>query len=79
MSTKTVTQPQSASVVPIVSKKDGVPEILQQYCGDAVQFAGTAEALYDRHLIFDRAIDPKAASARERFEAFAHSVRDVLA
>jgi glucan phosphorylase len=28
---------------------------------------------------FDRAIDPKVASARERFEAFSHSVRDVLA
>src|SRR5215472_15288984 len=79
MSTKTVTPPTSATVVPMVSKKDGVPEILQQYCGDSIQFAGTADALYDRHLIFDRAIDPKAASARERFEAFAHSVRDVLA
>ena len=28
------------------------------------------DALYDRHLVFDRAIDPKVASARERFEAF---------
>jgi starch phosphorylase len=79
MSTKTVTQPKSAPVVPIAKKKDVGPELLQHYCGDAIQFAGTADALYDRHLIFDRAIDPKAASARERFEAFAHSVRDVLA
>ena len=78
MSTKTVTQPKSAPVVPIVTKRDSVPEILQQY-GDSIQFAGTTDALYDRHLIFDRAIDPKAASARERFEAFAHSVRDVMA
>jgi starch phosphorylase len=79
MSTKTVTQPKSAPVVPIAKKKDAGPELLQQYGGDSVQFAGTADALYDRHLIFDRAIDPKATSARERFEAFAHSVRDVLA
>jgi len=79
MSTKTVTQPNSATVVPIAPKKDGVPELLQQYCDDSIQLAGTADALYDRHLIFDRAIDPKVASARERFEAFAHSVRDVLA
>src|SRR5215469_14382599 len=78
MSTKTVTPPKSAPVVPIVKKKD-VAELLQQYGGDSIQFAGTADALYDRHLIFDRAIDPTAASARERFEAFAHSVRDVLA
>jgi len=79
MSTKTVTQPNSATVVPIATKKVVTPELLQQYCGDSIQFSGTADALYDRHLIFDRAIDPKVASARERFEAFAHSVRDVLA
>jgi starch phosphorylase len=79
MSTKTVTQPSPAAVVPIPKKKDSVSERLQQYSGDSVQFAGTTDALYDRHLIFDRAIDPKVASARERFEAFAHSVRDVLA
>ena len=79
MSTKTVTQPNSATVVPIATKKVATPELLQQYCGDSIQFSGTADALYDRHLIFDRAIDPKVASARERFEAFAHSVRDVLA
>ena len=78
MSTKTVTQP-TAAVVPMATKKRSTPDLLQQYCGDSIQFAGSAEALYDRHLIFDRAIDPKAASARERFEAFAHSVRDVLA
>src|SRR5208282_2597108 len=40
---------------------------------------GTENALYDRHLVFDRAIDPKVASARERFEAFSRSVRDILA
>src|SRR5262252_7084579 len=79
MSTRIVTQPNSATVVSIPKKKDGVSELLQQYSGDSIQFAGTADALYDRHLIFDRAIDPKVASARERFEAFAHSVRDVLA
>jgi starch phosphorylase len=78
MSTKTVTQPNSATVVPIATNKDSTPDLLEQYCGDSIQFAGSTEALYDRHLIFDRAIDPKAASARERFEAFAHSVRDVL-
>ena len=45
----------------------------------AIPFAGTEDALYDRHLVFDRAIDPKVASARERFEAASHAVRDVLA
>jgi glycogen phosphorylase len=38
-----------------------------------------ALADYDRHLLFDKAADPAGASARDRFEAFARSVRDVLA
>ena len=37
-----------------------------------------AKALYEGHLRFDNVIDPAAASARERYEAFARSVRDVL-
>ncbi len=35
--------------------------------------------IYERHLVVDRANDPRAATPREQFEAFAHSVRDVLA
>ena len=79
MNTKIVTPPNSAKVVPMATKKKSVSELLQQYSSDSIQFAGTEDALYERHLIFDRAIDPKVASARERFEAFARSVRDVLA
>src|SRR5580658_4133934 len=54
-------------------------ELLQQYGFGPIPFVGTEDALYERHLVFDRAIDPKAASARERFEAFSSSVRDILA
>ena len=36
------------------------------------------DALYERHLLFDDVIDPLAAGARDRFEAAARSVRDVL-
>jgi glycogen phosphorylase len=79
MSTKTVTQPDSTKVVPMATKKDNISELLQQYSSGLIRFAAGKDALYERHLIFDRAIDPKVASARERFEAFAHSVRDVLA
>jgi len=77
MSTKTVGQPKPAKIVPM-TKLEGLSDLLQQYGGNLIRFSGTEGALYDRHLIFDRAIDPKVASARERFEAFAHSVRDVL-
>ena len=54
-------------------------ELLQQYGCGPIPFVGTENAFYERHLVFDRAIDPKAASARERFEAFSSSVRDILA
>jgi starch phosphorylase len=43
-----------------------------------VQFSGTDEALYERHLLFDSGVDLAAATARDRFEALARSVRDVL-
>jgi starch phosphorylase len=39
---------------------------------------GTESALYERHLLFDNVVDLTAADARERFEAVAHSVRDIL-
>ncbi len=78
MSTKTVAQPKPSKIVPIPTKPENLPELLHQYGGNLIRFAGTEGALYDRHLVFDRAIDPKVASARERFEAFASSVRDVL-
>ncbi|CAG0959350.1 partial Maltodextrin phosphorylase, partial [Anaerolineae bacterium] len=53
-------------------------ELLKQYGCGPVQFSGTDNAFYERHLIFDNIIDLKTAGARERFEAFARSVRDVL-
>ena len=44
-----------------------------------VIFHGDPNALYDRHLVFDYAIDPDSATPRERYEAVARSLRDVLA
>ncbi len=46
-------------------------------CGP-VQFSGTDEALYERHLLFDSGVNLADATARDRFEALARSVRDVL-
>jgi glycogen phosphorylase len=50
----------------------------RQYGCGPVALTGGPDALYERHLFFDNVIDPAAAGARERYEAFAHSVRDVL-
>jgi len=49
-----------------------------QYGCGPVQFAGTSDALYERHLLFDSGLDPAAATLRNRFEALAKSVRDIL-
>jgi starch phosphorylase len=55
-----------------------VRELLQRYGCGPIPFAGTDNGLYDRHLLFDNVTNVQAAGARERFEAFARSVRDVL-
>ncbi|MGA9208227.1 MAG: glycogen/starch/alpha-glucan phosphorylase [Terriglobales bacterium] len=79
MSTTRVVQPKSATIVPITTSSASLSERLQQYGWGPIPFVGTKDAFYERHLLFDRAIDPKVASARERFEALSRSVRDVLA
>ncbi|MBV9308786.1 MAG: glycogen/starch/alpha-glucan phosphorylase [Acidobacteriaceae bacterium] len=50
----------------------------KQYGCGPVRFAGTNEALYERHLLFDDVVDLDRATARDRFEALARSVRDIL-
>src|SRR6266850_2663590 len=51
---------------------------LEQYGCGPVQFTGTNDALYERHLVFDNVMEVTTIGARERFEAAARSVRDVL-
>src|SRR6516162_7755594 len=57
---------------------DGAAKLLRQYGCGGIDFTGTEGALYDRHLLFDNVVSPKATGPRERFEALARSVRDVL-
>ena len=70
MSTKAVAQRDAL--------QDAVSLINTQYECGPVQFAGTNEALYERHLLFDNGVALEAATARDRFEALARSVRDIL-
>ena len=58
---------------------DTIAQLLRQYGCGPIRFAGTDNAFYERHLVFDNVIELTTAGARERFEAVAHSVRDVLA
>jgi starch phosphorylase len=78
MSTKRVTAPE-VRVPPRTPEEWRVSQLLKQYGCGPIGFVGSENAFYDRHLVFDRVIDPQVATARERFEAFSHSIRDVLA
>src|SRR6516164_5416369 len=53
-------------------------ELIKRYGCGPVQFTGAHDALYERHLVFDNVVDGAEIGARDRFEAIAHSVRDVL-
>jgi glycogen phosphorylase len=57
---------------------DEVAVLREQYACGSVQLAGTENALYDRHLVFDKVVKPDCLDSRDRFEAFARSVRDIL-
>ena len=58
---------------------NAIATLLRQYGCGPIGFSGTDNAFYERHLVFDNVIELTTAGARERFEAVAHSVRDVLA
>jgi len=57
---------------------DELSKLREQYGCGPVQFTGTSDALYERHLVFDNVMEATTIGARERFEAIARSVRDVL-
>jgi glycogen phosphorylase len=67
------------SVIEPATKKAQMEEdkLLKQYGCGPIQFVGN-DGLYDRHLLFDNVVDGEAVSPRERFEAAARSIRDIL-
>jgi starch phosphorylase len=66
-------QPVSAT-----STGSDISKLLDQYGCGPVQLTGTNDALYERHLVFDNVMEATTIGARERFEAIARSVRDIL-
>src|SRR5262249_31358124 len=52
--------------------------LLAQYGCGPIRFTGDSDALYERHLLFDNVLASAATGPRQRFEAAARSVRDVL-
>jgi len=74
----TLMSTQTISERPVSTGSPDISKLLDQYGCGPVQFAGTGNALYERHLLFDNVIDLATSTPRDRFEALARSVRDVL-
>jgi glycogen phosphorylase len=52
--------------------------LLEQYECGPVAFTGTPGAFYERRLAFDHVVSPEKSDPRQRFEAVAWALRDVL-
>ena len=66
------------AVFPKPGTSDSMSRLTAQYGCGPIKFSGTDEALYERHLLFDNVVDVSQAELRDRFEAVARSVRDIL-
>src|SRR6266545_2460718 len=69
---------QEKSVSAMATGSDERSKLVEQYGCGPVQLTGTNNALYERHLFFDNVMEVTTIGARERFEAIARSVRDIL-
>ncbi len=69
----------SAIASPMSPQSDTISKLCSQYACGPNELTGTDKILYERHLVFDNVVDPAALGLRERFEAIARTVRDILA
>jgi starch phosphorylase len=70
------TKQKPAPAAPTTS--DSPAHLLKQYGCGPVEFTGSENALFERHLLFDNVAKRTAVGPREQFEAFARSNRDIL-
>jgi glycogen phosphorylase len=68
----------SAPRGPAATGGASLQKLLAYYGCGPVQFTGSGDALYERHLTFDDVVAVADAGPRERYQAIARSVRDVL-
>src|SRR5215813_13313957 len=61
------------------TSEPSVEGLLERYACGPVHFSGGADALYDRHLMLSSLTDSARAGLRQRYEAVARSMRDILA
>ena len=63
---------------PATAEADEINKLVAQYTNGPIQLTGGDNALYERHLTFDDVVAISDAGPRERYEAFARSIRDAL-
>src|SRR5258706_10762399 len=63
---------------PMRTEPDNISKLQKRYGSGPIPLLGKADALYERHLVFDNVVGLEDVSPRERFEAVARSLRDVL-
>ena len=68
----------SAEIATASTAEKQAPTFLDPYEYGSAHLFGTDAALFERHLLYDNVIDRNAADARDRFEAFARALRDML-
>jgi glycogen phosphorylase len=68
---------ESLSVVSKSTDLKAQTELASQY--GVADFGTALHGLYERHLLLDNSVDPAVTNAREHYEAFARSLRDILA
>src|SRR5215475_10377403 len=61
------------------SSDESLARLASRYGIAPTDFGNALYGLYERHLLGDNGIDPAVTNAREHYEAFARSVRDILA
>jgi starch phosphorylase len=68
----------SYAVPKMIEDRQVAADLLEQYGCGPIPFTGSGDALYERRLMFDSLVDPDEVGPRERYEAVARAVRDVL-
>ena len=63
---------------PMKSRPETMPSPVKPYAGGPVKLSGNPNALYERHVAFDQVVAETETTARDKFEAIARSVRDLL-
>jgi starch phosphorylase len=70
---------ESLQVVSKPTDSEALSELASQYGMAIADFGVALHSLYERHVLLDNGVDPAITNARQHYEAFARSVRDILA